>query len=66
MIKSVKIRLFPTKEQEDLMFKTIGCSRFVYNWALNKANEIYKNKNRYSMANIRKEFTQLKKQEDFK
>ena len=66
MIKSVKIRLFPTKEQEELMFKTIGCSRFAYNWALNKANEIYKNGNKYSMANIRKEFTQLKKQEEFK
>lgn len=66
MIKSVKIRLLPTKEQELLMLKSIGCSRFVYNWALNRANEMYQNGDKYSMANIRKEFTQLKKQEDFK
>lgn len=66
MIKSIKIRLLPTKEQELLMLKSIGCSRFAYNWALNRANEMYKNGDKYSMANIRKEFTQLKKQEDFK
>lgn len=66
MIKSVKIRLLPTKEQELLMLKSIGCSRFAYNWALNRANELYQNGDKYSMANIRKEFTQLKKQEDFK
>ena len=66
MIKSVKIRLLPTKEQELLMFKTIGCSRFAYNWALNRSNELYKLGEKYSMANIRKEFTQLKKQDEFK
>ena len=48
------------------MLKTIGCSRFAYNWALNRANDMYQNGDKYSMANIRKEFTQLKKQEDFK
>ena len=66
MIKSVKIRLLPTKEQELLMFKTIGCSRFAYNWALNRSNELYKLGEKYSMANIRKEFTQLKKQDEFR
>ena len=66
MIKSVKIRLLPTKEQELLMFKTIGCSRFAYNWALNRSNELYKLGEKYSMANISKEFTQLKKQDEFK
>lgn len=66
MIKSVKIRLFPTKEQELLMFKSIGCSRFSYNWALNRCNELYKQGNKYSMPDIRKEFTQLKKKDEFK
>lgn len=66
MIKSVKIRLFPTKEQELLMFKSIGCSRFTYNWALNRCNELYKQGNKYSMVDIRKEFTQLKKKDEFK
>ena len=66
MIKSVKIRLLPSKEQEELMFKSIGCSRFAYNWALNKCNELYQQGVKYNMSNIRKEFTQLKKQENFK
>lgn len=66
MKKAVKIRLLPTKEQESLMFKSIGCSRFTYNWALNRCNELYKQGIKYDMSDVRKEFTQLKKQEDFK
>ena len=66
MVKSIKIRLLPTEEQEVLMLKSIGCSRFAYNWALNKCNEKYKNNEKYSIGNIRKEFTQLKKDKEFK
>ena len=66
MIKGFKIRLLPTKEQEELMLKSVGCSRFAYNWALNRCNERYKNNIKYSMSDIRKEFTQLKKEEEFK
>ena len=66
MKKSFKIRLLPTEEQEILMWKSIGCSRFAYNWALNRCNELYKQGVKYNMSNIRKEFTQLKKQEEYK
>ena len=66
MKKSLKIRLLPTVEQELLMLKSIGCSRFAYNWALNRCNELYKQKVEYNMSNIRKEFTKLKKEEEFK
>lgn len=66
MKKSLKIRLLPTEQQELLMLKSIGCSRFVYNWALNRCNELYEQGIKYNMSNIRKEFTQLKKQEEFK
>ena len=66
MKKSLKIRLLPTVEQELLMLKSIGCSRFAYNWALNRCNELYKQGVKYNTFNIRKEFTQLKKQEEFK
>lgn len=65
MQKTLKIRLLPTKEQEEKMLKTIGCCRFTYNWALNNCNERYKHNEKYSMSDIRKEFTQLKKQEGF-
>ncbi len=43
MIRSYKIRLYPTKEQEKLMWKHIGCARFIYNYMLNKQEELYKN-----------------------
>jgi len=66
MKKSIKIRLLPTQEQEILMLKAIGCSRFTYNWALNRCNELYNQGVKYNMSDIRKEFTQLKKQEEFK
>ena len=66
MKKSLKIRLIPTEKQEVLMLKSIGCSRFAYNWALNRCNELYQQGVKYNMSNIRKEFTQLKKQDEFK
>ena len=66
MKKGYRIRLLPTKEQEELMLKSIGCSRFAYNWGINKAEEYYKQDKKYSMGEIRKEFTQLKKHEEFK
>lgn len=62
----MKIRLLPTKEQEILMLKTIGCSRFAYNWALNRCNELYEQGEKYNISNVSKEFTQLKKNEEFK
>lgn len=34
MEKAYKFRLYPTAKQEDLIRKTIGCSRFVYNQTL--------------------------------
>ena len=66
MKKSMKIRLLPTKEQEEKMLKTIGCARFAWNWALNRWNETHKEGKPCLMSNIRKEFTQLKKQEEYK
>lgn len=41
MIKSFKIRLYPTKEQERLLWKHIGACRFVYNYMLEKQQELY-------------------------
>lgn len=41
--KAYKFRINPTKEQQILIMKTIGCSRFVYNHFLAKWNETYAN-----------------------
>ena len=44
MYKTFKFRLYPTKEQEILLNKSFGCSRFVYNYYLsNIKNNGYKN-----------------------
>lgn len=34
MEKGFKVQIFPNKEQRKLMFKSFGCKRFAYNWAL--------------------------------
>ncbi|TCZ78982.1 transposase [Paenibacillus albiflavus] len=39
--KAYKFRIYPNQEQEILIAKTMGCSRFVYNHFLNLWNEEY-------------------------
>ena len=64
MIKAIKVRLYPTKEQEVLMWRSVGAMRFVYNWTLDKQNENYKNGGKFINDGVlRKELTQLKKEE---
>ena len=41
MIRSYKIRLYPTKQQEELMWKHIGACRYIWNYMLAKQNEIH-------------------------
>lgn len=66
MIKSIKIRLIPTKEQEILMFKSVGIARFTYNWGLNRWNELYNQGEKPSKTLIKKEFNNtIKKQEEY-
>ena len=63
--KTYRFRIYPNKEQEVLLNKHFGCSRFVYNYFLNKRKEQYqkdkKSDNYYAQA---KTLTDLKKQED--
>lgn len=40
--KAYKFRIYPNKEQETLIAKTIGCSRFVFNHFLAKWKDTYK------------------------
>lgn len=41
MIKSFKIRLYPTREQEKLMWKHVGASRYIWNYMLAHQQELY-------------------------
>lgn len=66
MIKGYKVRLYPTKEQEVLFMKHIGCCRFIYNYMLNMQNELYANSKSYlSAMDMCKLLTPLKKDEVF-
>jgi len=40
--KAVKIRIYPTSEQEILLAQHFGCARWWWNYALNKSIETYK------------------------
>ena len=64
MILAKKIRLYPTAEQEHKLWQSVGTARFIYNWALNKQEENYKNGGKFIKdGDLRKEITQLKKDE---
>lgn len=40
--KAIQVRLYPTKEQQTLLAQAFGCSRWWWNYALNKSIEVYK------------------------
>ena len=67
MIKSIKVRLNPNNKQLTKLFQYAGCARFAYNWAIAREQESYNQGNNFLFDNeLRKEFTQLKKQEEYK
>ncbi|AOZ93743.1 IS200/IS605 family element RNA-guided endonuclease TnpB [Paenibacillus crassostreae] len=64
--KAYKFRIYPTKAQEMMIAKTIGCSRFVFNYFLNKWNELYKETGKgMTYASCSSELTSLKKEIDW-
>lgn len=66
MIKSLKIRLVPTAEQEKIMWQSVGVSRWAYNYSVFKKKKSYEtNLKNISEGDIRKEITQLKKEEEY-
>lgn len=65
MIRSFKIRLFPTKEQEELMWKHINGCRYIYNLMLEKQINNYENNEKYlSSFTMNKMLTIIKRQND--
>ena len=62
MILAKKIRLYPTEEQEQKLWQSVGTARFIYNWTLSRQQENYKNGGKFIKDNdLRKEITMLKK-----
>ncbi|KGA97785.1 transposase [Alkalihalobacillus alcalophilus ATCC 27647 = CGMCC 1.3604] len=61
--KAYKFRLYPSKEQETLIAKTIGCSRFVFNRFLGQWNDTYQETGKgLTYSSCSAELTQLKKE----
>ena len=67
MIETIKVQLRPNNKQLTKLFQYAGCTRFAYNWTIAREQESYKQGNKFLSDNeLRKEFTQLKKQENYK
>lgn len=62
MVKVHKIKLYPTKSQETLLFKSCGVSRFGYNWGLNRWKELYEAGEKPSLNGLIKELTSIKRE----
>mgnify|MGYP004525602469 FL=1 len=66
MIKSFKIRIYPTKVQEELIWKHIGCCRYIWNWMLAKQEELYAVSEKHlSAISMIKMLTPLKNDGDY-
>lgn len=64
--KAYVFRLYPTKAQAELINKTIGCARFVYNYFLDKRIEIYRDAGTsLSYTKCSAMLTQLKQDKDW-
>lgn len=66
MIKTIRVMLLPNNKQKTKLFQYANTARFAYNWALGREQENYKNGGKFiSDGCLRKEFTQLKKTEEY-
>ena len=65
MLKAYKYKIKPNKQQEELLSKFFGCTRFIYNWGLDKKTSAYKeNGKSINYLQLAKELTNLKKTDE--
>ena len=65
--KTFKYRIYPNNEQQELILRHIGCSRWIYNYGLEKKIKSYQETGKgLSMFDIKKELPILKESEDTK
>ena len=66
MIKTIRVMLIPNNKQKTKLFQYANTARFAYNWALGREQENYKNGGKFILdGDLRKEFTQLKKTDEY-
>lgn len=66
MLRVVKVRLYPNKEQQTLIHKTFGSCRFVYNKMLDSKIKAHKNDIKISTYELKKTLAPMKKEENTK
>ena len=63
---TLKIRIYPNLEQKSYLHKAFGCSRFIYNYFLDKSQKAWnENKEHFNCFEASKEVTCLKKTEEY-
>ena len=63
--KAYKYRFYPNDEQKQMLARTFGCCRYVYNWALrDRTDAYYKCGERLSYEDTAQRLVLLKKQEE--
>ena len=66
MIKTIQVMLIPNNRQKTKLFQYANTARYAYNWAVGREKENYKNDGKFlSDGELRKEFTQLKKTDEY-
>lgn len=63
--KSYKYRIYPNKQQEELILKHMGCSRWIYNYGLSRKIHHYQQAGKgLSKFDLKKDLPELKKNEE--
>ncbi|WP_088242142.1 RNA-guided endonuclease InsQ/TnpB family protein [Calothrix rhizosoleniae] len=66
MLDVLKVRIYPNKGQEISLAKSFGCSRFIWNFYLNRTNTQYEETGKgMTYCQMAKDLTQLKKLPDY-
>ena len=67
MLRAIKLRLYPNKQQEQALNKVLGCYRFVYNHMLARKQDAYKSdKTKLGLNELSKYFyNELRKDEQY-
>ena len=65
MKKGIKFRIYPNREQQNIINQTLGCCRLIYNKGLAMRNEAYQNGNKIGYSQTSAMLTDLKKSDGF-
>ena len=65
MQKGVKFRIYPNKEQRNLINQTLGCCRLVYNIGLDIRNKAFENDEKINYSKTCAMLTELKRNDEF-